>query len=106
MMVQAQVHTNPEQPRPKSSRRVKLIEAFVNPEKCLLGQIFGLILIPDKPPDYTQQATLVPLHELCKGSLRSAASLFHEAGIDYVSCSAYRVPVARLAAAQAVLRHR
>ncbi|HEY8498477.1 MAG TPA: putative PEP-binding protein, partial [Limnochordales bacterium] len=28
---------------------------------------------------------------------------FHEAGLDYVSCSPYRVPVARLAAAQANL---
>jgi pyruvate,orthophosphate dikinase len=28
---------------------------------------------------------------------------FHEAGLDYVSCSPYRVPVARLAAAQAAL---
>ncbi|MDQ4132703.1 MAG: pyruvate, phosphate dikinase [Actinomycetota bacterium] len=30
-------------------------------------------------------------------------ALFHEAGLDYVSCSPYRVPVARLAAAHAVL---
>jgi pyruvate,orthophosphate dikinase len=29
--------------------------------------------------------------------------LFYEAGLDYVSCSPYRVPVARLAAAQAVI---
>jgi pyruvate, orthophosphate dikinase len=29
---------------------------------------------------------------------------FHEVGLDYVSCSPYRVPVARLAAAQAILR--
>ena len=28
---------------------------------------------------------------------------FHEAGLDYVSCSPYRVPIARLAAAQAAL---
>jgi pyruvate,orthophosphate dikinase len=28
---------------------------------------------------------------------------FYEAGVDYVSCSPFRVPVARLAAAQAVL---
>jgi len=28
---------------------------------------------------------------------------FFEAGVDYVSCSPFRVPVARLAAAQAVL---
>jgi pyruvate,orthophosphate dikinase len=30
----------------------------------------------------------------------------HELGLDYVSCSPYRVPIARLAAAQAALRHR
>jgi pyruvate,orthophosphate dikinase len=30
-------------------------------------------------------------------------TLFYEAGLDYVSCSPYRVPIARLAAAQAVL---
>jgi len=28
----------------------------------------------------------------------------HETGLDYVSCSAFRVPVARLAAAQAAIR--
>ena len=30
---------------------------------------------------------------------------FHQTGLDYVSCSPFRVPVARLAAAQAVLKH-
>jgi pyruvate, orthophosphate dikinase len=29
--------------------------------------------------------------------------LFFEAGLDYVSCSPFRVPIARLAAAQSVL---
>jgi len=33
-------------------------------------------------------------------------AFFHKAGLDYVSCSPYRVPVARLAAAQAALRER
>jgi pyruvate,orthophosphate dikinase len=33
-----------------------------------------------------------------------SAAFFHEAGLDYVSCSPYRLPVARLAAAQAALR--
>jgi pyruvate,orthophosphate dikinase len=28
----------------------------------------------------------------------------HDSGLDYVSCSPFRVPVARLAAAQAVLK--
>jgi pyruvate,orthophosphate dikinase len=31
--------------------------------------------------------------------------LFRQAGLDYVSCSPYRVPIARLAAAQAVIAH-
>jgi len=31
-------------------------------------------------------------------------AMFHRAGVDYVSCSPFRVPVARLAAAQAVVR--
>jgi pyruvate,orthophosphate dikinase len=30
-------------------------------------------------------------------------TLFYEAGLDYVSCSPFRVPIARLAAAQAVM---
>ncbi len=29
----------------------------------------------------------------------------HHAGLDYVSCSPFRVPIARLAAAQAALSH-
>jgi pyruvate, orthophosphate dikinase len=33
----------------------------------------------------------------------ASISVFYDAGLDYVSCSPYRVPVARLAAAQAVL---
>ncbi len=32
-------------------------------------------------------------------------NLFYEAGLDYVSCSPFRVPIARLAAAQAVISH-
>jgi pyruvate, orthophosphate dikinase len=36
------------------------------------------------------------------GEPRSVA-FFHEAGLDYVSCSSYRIPIARLAAAQAAI---
>ena len=35
-----------------------------------------------------------------------SVEFFHEAGLDYVSCSPYRVPIARLAAAQAAIRGR
>jgi pyruvate, orthophosphate dikinase len=30
---------------------------------------------------------------------------FHMAGLDYVSCSPFRIPIARIAAAQAAVRH-
>ena len=33
----------------------------------------------------------------------ASITFFHQAGLDYVSCSPYRVPIARLAAAQAAL---
>jgi pyruvate, orthophosphate dikinase len=32
-------------------------------------------------------------------------SFFHEVGLDYVSCSPFRVPIARVAAAQAAIAH-
>src|SRR5690606_2053495 len=38
------------------------------------------------------------------GGEPESVAFFHEAGLDYVSCSPFRVPVARLAAAQARLR--
>jgi pyruvate,orthophosphate dikinase len=37
------------------------------------------------------------------GGEPASIDLFYDAGLDYVSCSPFRVPVARLAAAQAVL---
>ncbi len=40
------------------------------------------------------------------GGEPSSVGFFHRAGLDYVSCSPYRVPIARLAAAQAVLREK
>jgi pyruvate,orthophosphate dikinase len=38
------------------------------------------------------------------GGNPASVEFCHEAGLDYVSCSPYRVPIARLAAAQAALR--
>jgi pyruvate,orthophosphate dikinase len=38
------------------------------------------------------------------GGEPASIGFFHRVGLDYVSCSPYRVPVARLAAAQAVLK--
>lgn len=40
------------------------------------------------------------------GGEPSSVEFCHEIGLDYVSCSPYRIPIARLAAAQATLRKR
>ncbi|MBO0887640.1 pyruvate, phosphate dikinase [Candidatus Bathyarchaeota archaeon] len=37
------------------------------------------------------------------GGEPKSVMFFHEAGLDYVSCSSYRIPVARIAAAQAAI---
>ena len=34
----------------------------------------------------------------------NSIEFFHRVGLDYVSCSPFRVPIARLAAAQAALK--
>jgi pyruvate,orthophosphate dikinase len=36
----------------------------------------------------------------------SSVEFCHKAGLDYVSCSPFRVPIARLAAAQAALANK
>jgi pyruvate,orthophosphate dikinase len=40
------------------------------------------------------------------GGEPSSVEFCHQIGLDYVSCSPYRVPIARLAAAHAVLQER
>ena len=35
----------------------------------------------------------------------SSVEFFHKTGLDYVSCSPFRVPIARLAAAQAAIKN-
>ena len=36
----------------------------------------------------------------------SSIEFFHKVGLDYVSCSPFRVPIARLAAAQAAINNK
>jgi len=40
------------------------------------------------------------------GGEPSSVKFFHKVGLDYVSCSPYRVPIARLAAAQATIEEK
>ena len=38
-------------------------------------------------------------------AIPESIEFFHMAGLDYVSCSPYRVPIARVAAARAAIEH-
>ena len=40
------------------------------------------------------------------GGEAKSVKFFHKVGLNYVSCSPYRVPIARLAAAQAVVEEK
>jgi len=54
-------------------------------------------LRPSPPPAYEERP--VP-----PGGDPDSIDFFHNSGLDYVSCSPFRVPVARVAAAQAAIR--
>ena len=43
---------------------------------------------------------------ICGGGDPASIDFCNRVGLDYVSCSPFRVPIARLAAAQAELRHK
>ena len=49
----------------------------------------------------------VLLYRVCgeHGGEKESIQFCHDGGLDYISCSPYRVPLARLAAAQAKIRH-
>ena len=46
------------------------------------------------------------LFAILAGLAWGAGGYFEKAGLNYVSCSPYRIPVARLAAAQAALQQK
>lgn len=64
-----------------------------------VGDLLRLAVEQGRATDSTLKMGVCGEHGGDPASIR----LFHEVGLDYVSCSPYRVPIARLAAAQAVL---
>lgn len=92
-------------------------------ERRLLPAYLAQGLLPANPFDTIDQVGVGRLVEQGVSSGRSSKAdlkigvcgehggdpdsidFFHRCGLDYVSCSPYRVPIARLAAAQAVLRN-
>ena len=64
-----------------------------------VGRLMGLAVTDVRRTDPSIEVGICGEH----GGEPASIALCHELGLDYVSCSAYRVPVARLAAAHAAL---
>ncbi len=80
---------------------VLLVDPFVSIDQTGVGQLveFGVIKGRQTKPDL--KIGICGEH----GGDPDSIDFCHRVGLDYVSCSPYRVPIARLAAAQAALRH-
>ena len=89
--------------RPTSSKGVLEVDPFVELDQEGVG---GLMRIARR----ARAAACKPDLKIgiCgeHGGEPSSVEFCHREGLDYVSCSPYRVPIARLAAAQASIRER
>ena len=97
--------------------------AVTTPKASSCSQYVERGILPDNPFQTLDQVGVGRLVEMCvedgqgcesrtrdrhlrRARWRSRSIDFcHRAGLDYVSCSPFRVPVARLAAAQATIRN-
>jgi pyruvate,orthophosphate dikinase len=80
-------------------RRVLPFDPFQSIDQEGVGKLVALTVQDGKRGRATLKVGICGEH----GGDPASVGFFHRAGLDYVSCSPYRVPVARLAAAHAVL---
>ena len=76
------------------------VDPFVSIDKDGVGQLMKLAVEGGRGVKPKLKLGICGEH----GGDPSSVELCHELGLDYVSCSPYRLPIARLAAAQAVLK--
>ncbi|HJT57356.1 MAG TPA: pyruvate, phosphate dikinase [Ktedonobacteraceae bacterium] len=88
---------------PGAKEKVKILK--VNPFQTLdregVGQLVRMAVEKGRAANPTIELGICGEH----GGDPDSIEFFHQVGLDYVSCSPFRVPVARLAAAQAALSH-
>ncbi len=86
---------------PGADGKVKILP--VNPFQTIdrdgVGQLVHMAVVNGRKANPTLEVGVCGEH----GGDPDSIEFFHMVGLDYVSCSPYRVPVARLAAAQAAL---
>ena len=81
-------------------RHILRNDPFVSIDKRGVGQLIQIAIERGKQTRPDIKLGVCGEHE---GDPRSV-EFFHEIGLDYVSCSPYRLPIARLAAAQAAIK--
>jgi pyruvate,orthophosphate dikinase len=81
------------------NRRVLPFDPFQSIDQEGVGKLVSLSVRDGKKGRPTLKVGICGEH----GGDPASVGFFHRSGLDYVSCSPYRVPVARLAAAHAVL---
>ena len=82
----------------------KILEAnpFVKLDQTGVGKLMDMSLKLGKPVNPKLHVGICGEH----GGDPSSVEFCHKIGLDYVSCSPFRVPVARLAAAQAAIANK
>ena len=77
-MVQRLIDSNPEQPRPESSRGIELLQSLVSFEERFLGEVFGLFDALHKLQDDTDQPAFVTHDQLTERLLAAMTCLIHQ----------------------------
>ena len=75
-------------------------DPFAKLDQAGVGKLMEMALALGKPANPKLHCGICGEH----GGDPTSVEFCHRIGLDYVSCSPYRVPIARLAAAQAALR--
>jgi pyruvate,orthophosphate dikinase len=83
-------------------RRILPVDPFQSIDQDGVGKLVALSVKDGKKGRATLKIGICGEH----GGDPASVEFFHRTGLDYVSCSPYRVPVARLAAAHAVIVER
>ncbi|HXV19064.1 MAG TPA: pyruvate, phosphate dikinase [Candidatus Omnitrophota bacterium] len=78
------------------------VDPFVSIDRTGVGKLIELSVKSGRQGRQNLKVGICGEH----GGDPSSVEFCHGAGLDYVSCSPYRVPIARLAAAQAVLKEK
>ena len=84
---------------PYAARGILETDPFVSIDRDGVGRLMGIAVGEGRAARPKLKVGICGEH----GGDPASVAFCHEVGLDYVSCSPFRVPIARLAAAQAAL---